>query len=53
MMRYLDDLDIKEIAAALEETENNISVRLHRGLEKIRKIYNENAIPLEVQQNHE
>ncbi len=42
-MRYLDDMDIKEIAIALRETENNVSVRLHRGLEKIRKIYNENV----------
>ncbi|MEK7641321.1 MAG: RNA polymerase sigma factor [Patescibacteria group bacterium] len=42
-MRYLDDMDIQEIAAALGETENNVSVRLHRGLEKIRKIYNENV----------
>lgn len=39
-MRYVEDLDIKEIAVALEETENNISVRIHRGLEKIRGIMN-------------
>lgn len=42
-MRYVDDLDIKEIALALGETENNVSVRIHRGLEKIRKIYNEHV----------
>jgi RNA polymerase sigma-70 factor (ECF subfamily) len=37
-MKYLDDLDIKEIASALEETENNVSVRLHRGIQQLRDI---------------
>ncbi len=42
-MRYVEDLDIKEIAAALSETENNISVRIHRGIEKIRQIANQES----------
>ena len=41
MMRYVDELSIKEIAAILKEKENNISVRLHRGLEKLRQIFNQ------------
>ena len=35
-MRYVDDLSVKEIAEALGEQENNISVRIHRGLHKLR-----------------
>lgn len=36
LMRYIEELSIKEIANILEEEENTISVRIHRGLEKIR-----------------
>ncbi|MBI2010808.1 MAG: RNA polymerase sigma factor [Candidatus Colwellbacteria bacterium] len=36
IMRYIDDLTPKEIAAVLEEKENVISVRLHRGLKKVK-----------------
>ena len=35
-MRYVDDLSVKEIAEALGENENNISVRIHRGLHKLK-----------------
>ena len=42
IMRYVDELSIKEIATILEEKENNISVRLHRGMEKLRSVLNEN-----------
>ncbi len=38
VMRYVEDLSIKEIAAATGASENNISVRLHRALEKARSI---------------
>lgn len=43
-MRYIDDLSPKEIAEALGESENNVSVRLHRGLKELREImeYSEN-----------
>jgi RNA polymerase sigma-70 factor (ECF subfamily) len=37
-MRYVDDLDTSEIAAAIGETENNVSVRLHRGMKELREI---------------
>jgi RNA polymerase sigma-70 factor, ECF subfamily len=41
-LRYVEDMDIEEVAAALGETENNVSVRIHRGLEQIREILKEN-----------
>lgn len=37
-MRYLDDLSPKEIAHALGETENVISVRIHRGIAQLRAL---------------
>ncbi len=36
--RYVDDLPVKEIATLLGETENVISVRIHRGLGKLRQL---------------
>ncbi len=38
IMRYVEDLSIKEIAEVTGETENNISVRLHRGLDRVRTL---------------
>lgn len=38
VMRFIDDLLPKHIAEILGETENTISVRIHRGIEQIRKI---------------
>lgn len=38
IMRYIDDLSPKEIAAVLGESENAVSVRIHRGLKKIRTL---------------
>lgn len=38
-MRYVDELSPKEIAAILEESENAVSVRIHRGVEKLRAIF--------------
>lgn len=35
MMRYAEDMSIKEIADITGESENNISVRIHRGLAKM------------------
>jgi len=37
IMRYVDDMSIPEIAEVTGETENNISVRIHRGLDKLEK----------------
>lgn len=36
-MRYVNDLSPREIAAELSESENTISVRVHRGLKKLRE----------------
>lgn len=38
VMRYIDDLTPKEIAVITGESENVISVRIHRGLQKIKTI---------------
>ncbi len=38
IMRYIDGLSIQEIADACKESENAVSVRLHRGLRKLRDI---------------
>ena len=39
-MKYIDELSIKEIAEVTGETENNVSVRLNRGLKQLRQILN-------------
>ncbi len=38
LMKYVDDLSTKEIALALSESQNNVYVRMSRGLEKVREI---------------
>ena len=42
IMRYIDDLSPKEIAEIVGESENNVSVRLHRAIKKIRDIMQTN-----------
>ncbi|MFA6408374.1 MAG: sigma-70 region 4 domain-containing protein, partial [Candidatus Paceibacterota bacterium] len=37
-MRYIDDFSIKEIAVALEVSENVVSVRVHRGLARLKEL---------------
>lgn len=37
-LQYVEGLSVKEIAGIMGETENNISVRIHRGLQKLRSI---------------
>ncbi len=37
VMRYIDDLPVKEIAKVLGISENNVSVRIHRALADLRK----------------
>ena len=36
IMRYIEDMSVKDMAKVTGETENAISVRIHRGLEKVR-----------------
>ncbi len=37
-LRYMQDLSVKEIAHILEDNENNVSVKIHRGLTQLRNI---------------
>jgi len=39
VMRYIDDLPVKEIAEILDEQETNISMRLKRGIEALKRTY--------------
>jgi RNA polymerase sigma-70 factor (ECF subfamily) len=41
ILRFVDELGPREIAALLEESENVVSVRIHRGLQLLRKVMNE------------
>ncbi|MBX4215399.1 RNA polymerase sigma factor [Candidatus Parcubacteria bacterium] len=43
-MRYVQELSIKEIANILDETENNVSVRLHRALERLRTVFDRERV---------
>ena len=40
ILRFVNDLSVKEIAKLLNERENNISVRIHRAVDKLKKQYN-------------
>jgi len=42
IMRYINDLSIKEISAILNETENNVYVRVSRGFAKVKEIFLKN-----------
>ncbi len=39
IMRYVDDMSVKEIAQVYDEQENTISVRIHRAIEKLKQTY--------------
>lgn len=39
LLRYIDDFSVTEIAEMLDETENTISVRIHRARKQLRDIY--------------
>ncbi len=39
IMRYVDDLSVKEIAEIMGETENTISVRIHRSLAELKEVF--------------
>lgn len=40
LMRHIEGLGPKDIAAALDESENAVSVRLHRGMAMLKDIFN-------------
>lgn len=44
LMRYVEEMSIKEIGEILDKSQNHISVMIHRGVEKLKKLlkdYNE------------
>ncbi len=43
-MRFIQDLSLKEIAILTGQTKNNIAVKIHRGIEKLRVLYGPRAI---------
>lgn len=43
LMRYVDGLSPKEIAHLLDENENAVSVRIHRGLKKLKDLLEEES----------
>ncbi len=45
VMRYVDQLSPKEIGDAIGESENAVSVRVHRGLKKLKSILEPEEIP--------
>ena len=42
LMRYVEEMSIKEIGDILDKSQNHISVMIHRGVEKLKKILKEN-----------
>ena len=38
LLKYIEDLSTKEISHILNETENNVYVRMNRGLQKVKEI---------------
>ena len=42
LMRYVDELSPKEIAGIIGESENNVSVRIHRGINQLKGILEDN-----------
>lgn len=45
-LRYQDGLPVQDIARLFETSETAVSMRLNRALEKLRKIYRPNELPL-------
>ncbi len=45
-MRYVEELAVKEIAEIVGESENTISVRIHRALQKVRDIVDQKKNPI-------
>jgi len=45
-MRYINELSVKEIAESLGESENNVSVRIHRGIAKMKDLLEKRELAL-------
>lgn len=41
MLRYIEDMSVKDIASILKDTENNVSVKIHRALKKLNNLLRE------------
>lgn len=39
LMRYVQDLSLKEMSVSTKQSEGTIAVQLHRGLEKLKRLY--------------
>lgn len=39
-MRYVDDLSLEEISNATGQSKNTVAVQIHRGIEKLKSLYN-------------
>ena len=44
MLRYVEDMSIKDIASILKDTENNVSVKIHRALKRLHTLLNNKEI---------
>jgi RNA polymerase sigma-70 factor (ECF subfamily) len=42
LMRYIEEMSIKEIGDILDKSQNHVSVMIHRGVEKLKKLLKEN-----------
>ncbi|MFA6273656.1 MAG: RNA polymerase sigma factor [Candidatus Paceibacterota bacterium] len=42
LLRFVEEMEIHEIAKMIGENENNVSVRIHRGVEKLKNLLGEN-----------
>jgi DNA-directed RNA polymerase specialized sigma24 family protein len=40
-MRYVQDLSLKEMSIAVNQTKKTLAVQMHRGLEKLKLLYNQ------------
>lgn len=38
VMRYVDDYSVRDISKLIQNSENNVSVKIHRGILKLRKV---------------
>jgi RNA polymerase sigma-70 factor (ECF subfamily) len=46
VMRYVEGLSVKEIAEVLDERENTISVKIHRALKELQRMFEGKADPV-------
>lgn len=51
-MRYVQELSLGEIAEIMHESENTIAVRIHRGMNKLRDLFNQNGKTVTRQKQH-